>query len=49
MMMPIFGVRRRVFKYDAVGYKEKRDNDFVRGSALLIKRPTSTGVFKHVH
>ena len=48
-MMPIFGVRREVVIYGAVGHKEKRDNDFVRGSTLLIKRPTSTGVFEHFH
>ena len=48
-MMPVFGVRREMVTYDAIGCKEKGENDFVRGLTLLIKRPTSPGASKHVH
>ena len=48
-MMPVFGVRREVIENDAIKGKEKGNKDFVRGSTLLMKRPTSTGVSKHLH
>ena len=49
LMMLFLGVTERWFLYDVVECKKEKGDSFVRGSALLTKRPTSTGVSKHVH
>ena len=48
-MMPVYGAREKIVVADGMQYKEKEDNRFVHGSALLMKKPTSTGVFEHCH
>ena len=49
LMMLFFGARERWFLYDVVEYEKEKDDSFVRGSILLIKRPTSTSMYEHVH
>ena len=46
-MMLIFLVRKRMIITYIMQIKEKEDQRFVRGSAMLIRRPMSIVVFEH--